>query len=120
MFNLDFTDSDQTICPVVCSVYLTTLPDSEVLSEKSQSFKAGDGKVNTTLPAADLKKQTNDTVSSITAQNMATDIKEKGQSKRSEPIVVFIGHSDSEETSEIELPDLPKFASSLFFDWFKS
>ena len=51
---------------------------------------------------------------------MATDIKEEGQSKRSEPIVVFMGHSDSEETYEIELPDLPKFASSLFFDWFKS
>jgi len=62
MFNLDFTDSDQTTCPVVSGVYLTTLSGSKVLSEKSQSFKAGDGKVNTTLPAAHLKKQTNDTV----------------------------------------------------------
>ena len=115
MFNLDFTDSDQTTCPVVCGVYLKILPDSEVLSEKSQRFKAGEGKVNTTLPAANLKKQTNDTVSPRTAQNMVTDIKEKGPSKRSEPIVVFIGHFDSEETSEIKLPDLPKFASSLFF-----
>ena len=115
MFNLDFTDLDQTTCPVVCGVYFTTLPDSEVFSEKSQSFKPGDGKVNTTLPAANLKKQTNDTVSPRTAQNMVTDIKEKGPSKRSEPIVVSIGHSDSEETSEIELPDLPKFSSSPFF-----
>ena len=46
---------------------------------------------------------------------MVTDIKEKGPSTRSEPIVAFIGHSDSEENSEIELPDLPKFASSPFF-----
>lgn len=28
---------------------------------------------------------------------------------------MFIGHSDSEETSEVELPDLPKFASSPLF-----
>ena len=63
MFNLDFTDSHQTTCPVASGVYLMTLPDSEVLSDKSQSIKAGDGNVNTTLPAANLRKQTNDTVS---------------------------------------------------------
>lgn len=95
--------------------WFPALPDSEVFSEKSQSLKAGDGKVNTTLPGANLKKRTNDTVSPRTAQNIVLDIKEKGRSKRREPIVVFIGHSNSEETSEIELPDLPKFASSPFF-----
>ena len=63
MFNLDFTDSHQTTCPVASGGYLMTLPDSEVLSDKSQSIKSGDGNVNTTLPAANLKKQTNDTVS---------------------------------------------------------
>ena len=29
--------------------------------------------------------------------------------------MVFIGHFDSEETCEIELPGLPKFVSSPFF-----
>ena len=115
MFNLDFTDSDQTTSPVASCVYLMTLPDSEVLYAKSHSIKAEDGKVNTALPATKLKKQTNDTVFPGTAQNMVTNIKEKGPSKRREPIVVFIGHPDSEETSEIELPDLPKFVSSPFF-----
>lgn len=63
MFNLDFTDSHQTTFPVASGVYLMTLPDSEVLCDKSQSIKAGDVNVNTTLPAANLKKQTNNTVS---------------------------------------------------------
>ena len=76
----------------------------------AQYIKAEDGKVNTALPATKLKKQTNDTVFPGTAQNMVTNIKEKGPSKRREPIVVFIGHSDSEETSEIELPDLPNLS----------
>lgn len=65
------------------------------------------------LRNADLKKQTNNTVSPRTAQNIVTDIKEKGPSKRREPVVVW--HSESVETSEIELPYLPKFASSPFF-----
>ena len=72
MFNLDFTDSHQTTFPVGSGVYLMTLPDSEVSCDKSQSIKAGDVNVNTTLPAANLKKQTNNTASPG-GSNMVTE-----------------------------------------------
>ena len=104
---MDITDKDQTTCPVASSIPLMTLTDSKSLSKKSE-----DGKVNTTLLATSLdNRETNVTASSGKAEREVNDIKEN---KRREPIVVFMGHSDSEELSKDESSELPKFTSSSF------
>ena len=110
---MDVTDKDQTLtCPVASSIQLMTLIDSKSDS-KSLSKKSEDGKVNTTLPATSLEnRETNVTACSGKAEREVNEIKEN---KRREPIVVFIGHSDSEELSKDESSELPKFTSSSFF-----
>ena len=105
------TDKDQTTCPVASSIQLMTLIDSKSGS-KPLSKKSEDGKVNTTLPATSLEnRETNVTVSSGKAEMEVNEIKEN---KRREPIVIFMGHSDSEELSKDESSELPKFTSSPF------
>ena len=110
---MDVTDKDQTLtCPVASSIQLMSLIDSKSDS-KPPSKKSEDGKVNTTLPATSLEnRETNVTASSGKAEREVNEIKEN---KRREPIVVFIGHSDSEELSKDESSELPKFTSSSFF-----
>ena len=110
---MDVTDKDQTLtCPVASSIQLMTLTESK-LDSKSFSMKSEDGKVNTTLPATSLEnRETNVTASSGKAEREVNEIKEN---KRREPIVVFIGHSDSEELSKDESSELPKFTPSSFF-----
>ena len=110
---MDVNDKDQTLtCPVASSIQLMTLTESK-LDSKSFSMKSEDGKVNTTLPATSLEnRETNVTASSGKAEREVNEIKEN---KRREPIVVFIGHSDSEELSKDESSELPKFTPSSFF-----
>ena len=108
---MDITDKDPTTCPVASSIQLMTLIDSKSDS-KSLSKKSEDGKVNTTLLATSLEnRETNVTTSSGKAEREVIEIKEN---KRREPIVVFMGHSDSEELSKDESSELPKFTSSPF------
>jgi len=105
------TDKDQTTCPVASSSQLMTLIDS-TSDSKSLSKKSEDGKVNTTLPATSLEnRETNVTASSRKAEREVNEIKEN---KRRQPIVIFMGHSDSEELSKDESSELPKFTSSPF------
>ena len=108
---MDITDKDPTTCPVASSIQLMTLIDSKADS-KSLSKKSEDGKVNTTLPATSLEnRETNVTASSGKAEREVNEIKEN---KRREPIVIFMGHSDSGELSKDESSELPKFTSSPF------
>ena len=108
---MDTTDKDQSICPVAHSIQLMTLIDSKSDS-KSLSKKSEDGKVNTTLQATSLEnRETNVTASPGKAEREVNEIKEN---KRREPIVIFMGHSDSEELSKDESSELPKFTSSPF------
>ena len=108
---MDITDKDPTTCPVASSIQLMTLIDSKSDS-KSLSKKSEDGKVNTTLPATSLEnRETNVTASSGKAEREVNEIKEN---KRREPIVIFMGHSDSGELSKDESSELPKFTSSPF------
>ena len=103
---MDVTDKDQTTCPVASSIQLMTLTDSKSL------FKSEDGKVNTTLSATSLEnRETNVTASSGKAEREVNNVNEN---ERREPIVVFMGHSDSEELSKDESSELPKFTSSSF------
>ena len=77
---------------------------------------AEDGEVNTTLPATSLEnRETNVTALSGKAEREVNDIMENGTNKRREPIVVFMGHSDSEELIKDQSSELPKFASSTLF-----
>ena len=108
---MDTTDKDQTTCPVAHSIQFMTLIDSKSDS-KSLSKKSEDGKVNTTLPAASLEnRDANVTASPGKAEREVNEIKEN---KRRDPIVIFMGHSDSEELSKDESSELPKFTSSPF------
>ena len=112
-------NKDQSTCPVASSIRSITLTDSKVdsksLSKKSENVTAEDGEVNTTLPATSQENRvTNVTASSGKAEREVNDIMEKGTNKRREPIVVFMGHSDSEELSKNQSSELPKFASSPF------
>ena len=78
--------------------------------------KSEDGKDNTTLPAISLEnREINVTASSGKAEREVNDIMENGTNKRREPIVVCIGHSDSEELSKDESSELPKFTTLPFF-----
>ena len=68
------------------------------------------------LPATSLKnRETNVTASSGKAEREVNDIMENRTNKRREPIVVFMGHSDSEELSKDESSELPKFTTLPFF-----
>ena len=108
---MDTTDKDQTTCPVAHSIQLMTLIDSKSDS-KSLSKKSEDGKVNTTLQATSLEnRETNVIASPGKAEREVNKIKEN---KRREPIVMFMGHSDSGELSKDESSELPKFTSSPF------
>ena len=107
---MDITDKDPTTCPVASTIQLMTLIDSKSDS-KSLSKKSEDGKVNTTLPATSLENGANVTASSSKAEREVNEIKEN---KRREPIVIFMGHSDSGELSKDESSELPKFTSSPF------
>ena len=108
---MDTTDKDQTTCPVAHSIQLMTLIDSKSDS-KSLSKKSEDGKVNTTLQATSLEnRETNVIASPCKAEREVNEIKEN---KRREPIVIFMGHSDSGELSKDESSELPKFTSSPF------
>ena len=108
---MDTTDKDQTTCPVAHSIQLMTLIDSKSDS-KSLSKKSEDGKVNTTLQATSLEnRETSVIASPCKAEREVNEIKEN---KRREPIVKFMGHSDSEELSKDESSELPKFTSSPF------
>ena len=113
---IDVTDKDQTLtCPVATSIQLMTLTDSKPDS-KSFSKKSEDGKVNTTLPATSLENiEINVTASSGKAEREVNDIMGNGTNKRREPVVVFIGHCDSQELSKDESSEIPKFTSSSFF-----
>ena len=85
--------------------------DSKSLSKKSENVTAEDGEVNTTLPVTSLEnRETNVTASSCKAEREVNDFMKNGTNKRREPIVAFIGHSDSEKLSNdqsSELPNLP-------------
>ena len=108
---MDTTDKDQTTCPVAHSIQLMTLIDSKSDS-KSLCKKSDDGKVNTTLPATSLEnRETNVIASPGKAEREVNQIKEN---KRRQPIVIFMGHSDSGELSKDESSELPKFTSSPF------
>ena len=90
-------------------------PDSKSLSKKSDNVTAEDGKVNTTLPATSPEnREIYVTVSSGKAEREVNDIMENRTNKRHEPIVVFIGHSDSEELGKDKSSELPKFTSLSF------
>ena len=115
---MDITDKDQATCPVASSIQLMTLTDSKPDSKSLTIKKSEDGKFNTTLPAKSLEnRETYVTVSSGKAEKEVNDIMENETNKRREPIVVFIGHSDSEEVhlSKGESSELPKFTSPSFF-----
>ena len=105
------TDKDQTTCPVASSIQLMTLIDSKSGS-KPPSKKSEDGNVNTTLPATSLEnRDANVTASSGKAEREVNEINEN---KRREPIVIFMGHSDSGELSKDASSELPKFTSLPF------
>ena len=69
-----------------------------------QNVTAEDVKFNTTLPATSFGKESN-----------ATALPGNAEREGNEPIVIFMGHSDSEELSENESSELPKFTSSPYF-----
>ena len=69
-----------------------------------QNVTAEDVKFNTTLPATSFGKERNDTALPGNAEREVN-----------EPIVISIGHSDSEELSENESSELHKFTSSPYF-----
>ena len=102
MLILDLNDKDQTTCPVA----------SSIRSKKSDNVTAEDGKVNTTPPATSPEnREIFVTASSGKAEREVNDIMENRTNKRHEPIVVFIGHSDSEELGKDKSSKLPKFTS---------
>ena len=105
MLILDLNDKDQTTCPVA----------SSIRSKKSDNVTAEDGKVNTTPPATSPEnREIFVTASSGKAEREVNDIMENRTNKRHEPIVVFIGHSDSEELGKNKSSELPKFTSLSF------
>ena len=114
MFILDINDKDQTTCaclPVFDQLMTLTYSksDSKSLSKKSDNITAENGKVNTTLPAKSLENgEINVTASSGKAEKEVNDIMENGTNERREPMVVFIGHSDSEKLSKDKSSELPK------------
>ena len=67
-----------------------------------QNVTAEDVKFNTTLPATSFGKELN-----------ATALPGIAEREVNEPIVIFMGHSDSEELSENESSELPKFGLHL-------
>ena len=69
-----------------------------------QNVTAEDVKFNTTLPATSLGKELNPTALPGIAEREVN-----------EPIVIFMGHSDSEERSKNESSELPKFTSLPYF-----
>ena len=69
-----------------------------------QNVTAEDVKFNTTLPATSFGKELN-----------ATALPGIAEREVNEPIVIFMGHSDSEELSENESSELPKFTSLPYF-----
>ena len=69
-----------------------------------QNVTAGDVKFNTTLLATSFGKELN-----------ATALPGIAEREVNEPIVIFMGHSDSEERSKNESSELPKFTSLPYF-----
>ena len=69
-----------------------------------QNVTAEDVNFNTTLPATSFGRERN-----------ATALPGNAEREVNEPIVIFIGHSDSEELSENESSELQKFTSSPYF-----
>ena len=69
-----------------------------------QNVTAEDVKFNSTRPATSFRKERN-----------ATALPGNAKREVNEPIVIFMGHSDSEELSENESSELPKFTSSPYF-----
>ena len=69
-----------------------------------QNVTAEDIKFNTTLPATSIGKELN----AIALPGIA-------EREVNEPIVIFMGHSDSEELSENESSELPKFTFLPYF-----
>ena len=69
-----------------------------------QNVTAEDVKFNTTLPATSFRKELN-----------ATALPGIAEREVNEPIVIFMGHSDTEELSENESSELPKFTSLPYF-----
>ena len=82
---------------------------------KLPNVTAEDGKVNTTPPATSPEnREIYVTASSGKTEREVNDIMENRTNKRHEPIVVFIGHSDSEELGKDKSSQLPKFTSLSF------
>ena len=69
-----------------------------------QNVTTDNTKFNTTLPATSFRKERNVTASPGNAEREVN-----------EPIVIFMGHSDSEEFNENESSELQKFTSSPYF-----
>ena len=69
-----------------------------------QNVTAEDVKFNTTLPASSFGKERN-----------ATALPGDAEREVNEPIVIFMRHWDSEELSENESSELPKFTSLPYF-----
>ena len=98
--------------PVFDQLMTYSTPDSRSLSKKSDNVTAEDGKVNTTPPATSPEnREIFVTASSGKTEREVNDIMENRTNKRHEPIVVFIGHSDSEELGKDKSSELPKFTS---------
>ena len=68
-----------------------------------QNVTEGDVQFNTTLPATSFRKERN-----------ATALPGNAEREVNEPIVIFMGHSDSKERGENESSELPKFTSSPY------
>ena len=95
------------------SVQLMTMtnerPESKSLSKMSENVTAEVKLTQLTLPATSLKnRETNVAASSGKAEREVNNIMENRTNKRREPIVVILGHSDSEELSKDESSELPK------------
>ena len=69
-----------------------------------QNVTADNTKFNTTLPATSFRKERN-----------VTALPGNAEREVNEPIVIFMGHSDSEELNENESSELQKFTSSSYF-----
>ena len=98
--------------PVFDQLMTYSTPDSRSLSKKSDNVTAEDGKVNTTPPATSPEnREIFVTASSGKTEREVNDIMENRTNKSHAPIVVFIGHSDSEELGKDKSSELPKFTS---------
>ena len=87
---------------LTASLTASLCPRSHIISQQRTVKSLENGEINVTASSGKAEKEVN-------------DIMENGTNERREPMVVFIGHSDSEKLSKDKSSELPKFTTLPFF-----